>query len=104
LLTGHRIDLVADRTRTVNRLRSTLTSMFPALERTLDVTNTGPLVLLSGYQTPAAIRRIGTSRLTTWLRNRKVRSALARPSTRYAACAPPSRWPPRPLSDRLAEV
>ncbi|MEU1569312.1 IS110 family transposase [Streptomyces mirabilis] len=75
LLTSHRIDLVADRTRTINRLRSELTSMFPALERALELTNAGPLLLLSGYQTPAALRRIGTSRLTTWLRNRKVRSA-----------------------------
>ncbi|MFC9636525.1 IS110 family transposase [Streptomyces mirabilis] len=75
LLTSHRIDLVADRTRTINRLRSVLTGMFPALERALELTNAGPLLLLSGYQTPAALRRIGTSRLTTWLRNRKVRGA-----------------------------
>ena len=65
LHTSHRIDLVADRTRTINRLRSTLTSMFPALERALELTNAGPLVLLTGYQTPAALRRIGVSRLTT---------------------------------------
>lgn len=77
LHTSHRIDLVADRTRTINRLRSTLTSMFPGLERALELTNAGPLVLLTGYQTPAALRRIGTSRLTTWLRNRKVRGAEA---------------------------
>jgi transposase len=75
LLTSRRFDLVGDRTRTVNRLRSTLTSMFPALERALDLTNAGPLVLLSGYQSPAAIRRMGGSRLATWLRNRKVRNA-----------------------------
>ncbi|MDQ0932148.1 IS110 family transposase [Streptomyces turgidiscabies] len=75
LQTSHRIDLVADRTRTINRLRGTLLSMFPALERALELTNTGPLVLLTGYQTPAALRRIGVSRLTTWLRNRKVRGA-----------------------------
>ncbi|MEV8129042.1 transposase [Streptomyces sp. NPDC085944] len=35
----------------------------------------GPLVLLSGYQTPAALRRLGRRRLTAWLRNRKTRSA-----------------------------
>lgn len=35
----------------VDRLRGTLLSMFPALERTLDVTNTGPLKLLTGHQT-----------------------------------------------------
>ncbi|MFF1483096.1 IS110 family transposase [Streptomyces sp. NPDC058319] len=75
LHTSHRIDLVADRTRTINRLRGTLLSMFPALERALELTNAGPLVLLTGYQTPAALRRIGVSRLTTWLRNRKVRGA-----------------------------
>ncbi|MFI6006303.1 IS110 family transposase [Streptomyces sp. NPDC051366] len=77
LLTGRRSDLVEDRTRVVNRLRGTLLSMFPALERALDVTNTGPLRLLTGYQTPAAIRRAGTARLTKWLVNRKVRNSRA---------------------------
>ncbi|WP_406322296.1 IS110 family transposase [Streptomyces sp. NBC_01637] len=72
ILTGRRMDLVADRTRTVNRLRAQLTGIFPGLERALDVTNAGPLVLLTGYQTPAALRRIGRKRLETWLRNRKV--------------------------------
>ncbi|QPK50268.1 transposase [Streptomyces gardneri] len=33
LLTGHRADLVADRTRAVNRLRGLPNSFFPALER-----------------------------------------------------------------------
>lgn len=41
----------------------------------LDLTNTGPLTLLAGYQTPAALRRLGTKRLATWLRNRSVRNA-----------------------------
>ncbi|MFF4398880.1 IS110 family transposase [Streptomyces sp. NPDC001480] len=72
ILTGRRMDLVADRTRTVNRLRAQLTGVFPGLERALDVTNVGPLTLLTGYQTPAAIRRIGSKRLETWLRNRHV--------------------------------
>ncbi|WP_406434350.1 IS110 family transposase [Streptomyces sp. NBC_01589] len=72
ILTGRRMDLVADRTRTVNRLRGHLTGIFPGLERALDLTNTGPLTLLTGYQTPAALRRLGTKRLETWLRNRKV--------------------------------
>ncbi|MFF3489634.1 IS110 family transposase [Streptomyces sp. NPDC002701] len=72
ILTGRRMDLVADRTRTVNRLRAQLSGIFPGLERALDLTNTGPLMLLTGYQTPAAIRRTGRKRLETWLRNRKV--------------------------------
>jgi transposase len=75
VLTGHRRDLAEDRTRVVNRLRGHLTSIFPALERTLDLTNAGPLTLLTGYQTPSAIRRVGVHRLETWLRNRKVRGA-----------------------------
>jgi transposase len=75
ILTGHRRDLTDDRTRAINRLRGHLTGIFPALERTLDLANVGPLVLLTGYQTPAAIRRTGIRRLETWLRNRKVRGA-----------------------------
>ncbi|MET7695654.1 IS110 family transposase [Streptomyces sp. NPDC005483] len=72
ILTARRLDLVADRTRTINRLRAQLTGIFPGLERALDLTNTGPLVLLTGYQTPAALRRTGKTRLKTWLRNRRV--------------------------------
>lgn len=59
ILTGRRADLVADRTRTINRLRAQLGGIFPGLERALDLTNTGPLVLLTGYQTPAVLRRVG---------------------------------------------
>ncbi|WP_405712428.1 IS110 family transposase [Streptomyces xanthophaeus] len=77
ILTDRRADLNADRTRRINRLRGQLTSIFPALERVLDLGNVGPLVLLTGYQTPAGLRRTGRSRLETWLRNRKVRSAEA---------------------------
>jgi transposase len=75
VLTGRRRDLADDRTRAINRLRGHLTGIFPGLERELDLGNVGPLVLLTGYQTPAAIRRTGVKRLATWLRNRKVRSA-----------------------------
>ncbi|MEZ0096343.1 transposase, partial [Streptacidiphilus sp. EB129] len=75
ILTDRRSDLSADRTRRINRLRGQLTGIFPALERVLDMGNVGPLVLLTGYQTSAALRRVGRSRLETWLRNRKVRGA-----------------------------
>ncbi|WP_431678574.1 IS110 family transposase [Kitasatospora sp. KL5] len=74
VLTNRRADLNADRTRRINRLRGQLTTVFPALERSLDLGNVGPLTLLTGYQTPAALRRTGRRRLETWLRNRKVRS------------------------------
>lgn len=62
------MDLVADRTRTVNRLRAQFFGIFPGLERALDLTNTGPLTLLA----PGAIRRLGAKRLETWLHHRHV--------------------------------
>lgn len=78
ILTSRRSDLVADRTRQVNRLRAQLLEIFPALERAFDYSNSkGALVLLTGYQTPAAIRRAGDSGVETWLRSRKVRNAAA---------------------------
>ncbi|MCX4649128.1 MULTISPECIES: IS110 family transposase [unclassified Streptomyces] len=76
LLTAHRTDLMADRVRMINRLRDVLTGVFPALERAFDYSaHKGALVLLTGYQTPAAIRRRGRARLTAWLANRSVRGA-----------------------------
>ena len=74
MLTAQRGDLAADRTRTINRLRQRLLGVFPALERALDFTNQGPLVLISQFQTPHAIRAVGPDGLETWLRSRKVRA------------------------------
>ncbi|MET8961983.1 IS110 family transposase [Streptomyces sp. NPDC004074] len=76
-LVTRRTDLVCDRTRQINRLRAQLLEICPALERALDLTRKGPVMLLTGYQTPAAIRRAGTSRVTTWLKNRKVYGGAA---------------------------
>jgi transposase len=76
LLTARRADLVADRTRVINRLRGLLTSIFPALDQALgDLTATGPLVLLTGYQTPAAIRAARTAGVEAWLREHRARNA-----------------------------
>ncbi len=76
VLTGHREDLIADRVRMINRLRDLMTSVFPSLERAFDYSShKGALVLLTGYATPDRIRRIGQTRLTGWLRNRKVRGS-----------------------------
>ncbi|MFJ5032023.1 IS110 family transposase [Streptomyces sp. NPDC088560] len=75
ILTSRRLDLAADRTRTINRLRAQMLEYFPALERAFDYkTSKAALVLLTQYQTPAALRRIGKNRLATWLRNRGVRN------------------------------
>ncbi|MCA2229609.1 IS110 family transposase [Nonomuraea aurantiaca] len=73
LLVARRKDLVADRTRAVNRLREMLLELWPALECVLDLTTNGPLVLLTGYQQPADIRRLGVARLAAWLQARGVR-------------------------------
>lgn len=76
LLVAHRSDLVADRVRMINRLRDVLTGCFPALERAFDYAHSkAALTLLTGYQTPAAIRRMGTARLERWLSKRGVRTA-----------------------------
>lgn len=48
-LTTRRLDVVFDRTRQINRLRAQLVEIFPALERALDLTNKGPITLLTGY-------------------------------------------------------
>jgi transposase len=87
LLTARRADLVADRTRLINRLRGLLTSIFPALERALDLTTAGPLVLLAGFQAPAAIREAGKEGLESWLRDRKVRNAGKLAAAACAAAA-----------------
>ncbi len=110
ILTDRRSDLSADRTRRVNRLRGQLTGIFPALERVLDTGNVGPLVLLTGYQTPAALCRTGRSRLETWLRNREVRGAEPWPGPpwkRPSASTPPSperRSPPQVIHTLAKEV
>ncbi|MYV47976.1 IS110 family transposase [Streptomyces sp. SID2888] len=76
VLTHYRADLIADRVRLINRLRDLLVGICPALERAFDYSAAkGPVVMLTEYQTPAALRRIGVKRLTTWLERRKVRGA-----------------------------
>jgi len=88
LLTGHRTDLVADRVRMINRLRDVLTGVFPALQRAFDYSaHQGALVLLTGYQSPAAIRRRGRARLAAWLADRGVRGADAVAATALQAAA-----------------
>jgi hypothetical protein len=78
ILTSRRTDLVADRTRAINRLRAQLLEYFPALERAFDYSKSrAALILLTGYQTPAGLRRVGTARLAAWLRKRKARNADA---------------------------
>ncbi|PZO60723.1 MAG: IS110 family transposase [Pseudoxanthomonas suwonensis] len=76
MLTSHRYDRMRARTGNINRLRALLGECFPALERELNLANSkAALILLTGYQSPAAIRRMGQSRLEAWLKKRKVRGS-----------------------------
>jgi hypothetical protein len=69
LLLARRRDLITDRSRTITRLRrETLLSLFPALERALDLNAKGPLTLLTHYQSPAQLRRAGHKRVATYPR------------------------------------
>lgn len=77
-MAARRTDLVADRTRAINRLRAQLLEYFPALERAFDYSSSrAARTLLTGYQTPDGIRRAGAARLAGWLRKRKARNASA---------------------------
>ncbi|OKI16322.1 transposase [Streptomyces sp. CB03911] len=86
ILTARRIDLSADRTRAINRLRAQMLEYSPALERAFDYSESkAALILLTGYRTPAALRRIGRARLATWLKNHGVRTNARARSTADAA-------------------
>src|ERR1700757_5007183 len=86
ILTARRGDLVADRTRAINRLRAQLLEYFPALERAFDYSNNKTaLILLTGYQTPDGLRRAGAARLAAWLHKRKARNADAVAATAIEA-------------------
>ena len=76
LLVAHRRDLVLDQARAVVRLRGALVALFPGIERALDLRTIGPLVLVSRYQTPGAIRRAGRRRVEAYLRSKGVRNAV----------------------------
>ena len=75
-LCARRTDLASDRNRAINRLRAQLLEYFPALERAFDFAHRkAALILLTGYQTPNALRRIGAARLEKWLRDRHAYNA-----------------------------
>lgn len=87
MLTAYRADLAADRTRAINRLRGLIMGTRPALERALDFTNQGPLLLISSYPTAASIRAAGPRELEGWLRSQHVRGAAKLASTAARAAA-----------------
>lgn len=77
LLTARRLDLVDERIRTIARLQDLLTMISPELARVLDLTLKGPVRLLARWQTPAAIRHAGATRITAELRAHRITNAAA---------------------------
>jgi transposase len=77
LLLARRRDLIIDQGRAITRLREVLLSLFPALERALDLNSKGPLILLTHYQSPAQLRRAGHKRVASYLRNRGVKGSAS---------------------------
>jgi transposase len=76
ILTSRRADLVADRTRAINRLRQQLTAICPALERAADLAGQrGWVVLLTQYQRPGDLRNLGAAGLAALLAGHGIRTA-----------------------------
>lgn len=67
LLVGRRTEIVADQTRRLARLRDLLSSLFPALERRVDVTTKAGLVFLSLFAAPHELRRASPIRIARQL-------------------------------------
>jgi transposase len=86
-LTGYRTDVMADWVHGINRLRSLLSSIFPALEAAFDYYTRTPLILVAGLCTPAEIRAACTAGVTAHLEADK---AWAPGSKRPRP--PPWRW------------
>lgn len=110
ILVRHRTERVNDRTRQINRLREQLLEICSALEQTLSLTNKGSVLLLTGYRTPAVIRRSGDKRIETWLKNRKVEGAalVARAAVEAAraqhTALPGEKLAGRALGDRVMRL
>jgi transposase len=103
LLVTRRRELVVEQTRRLNRLRETLTSLFPGLERVVDVTNLADLHLLTRYATPEEIRRAGRRRVTEHLLRNGVRRSYTDPLVDKAITAAQSQRTVVPGQARMAE-
>ncbi|HKO85966.1 MAG TPA: IS110 family transposase [Actinomycetota bacterium] len=103
MVVGRRRELVVEQTRRLNRLRELLTSYFPGLERGLDVTNLGDLILLTRHTTPDQIRRAGRRRIVEHLRRSRVGQRRAETLADKAINAAQAQHTVVPGQDRLAE-
>jgi len=72
LLVAYRQELVADEAQAIARVRESLATLFPSLERRLDWTSPSSVILVARYQTPDHVRRAGPRRINAYLRRRQV--------------------------------
>lgn len=80
MLSGFDDDIAKDATRTINRLRSVLTQIYPSLERVLPGSViTRPLVLdmLIHYGGPTKLKKAGYQRVHTWMAKRSKKDPTA---------------------------
>jgi len=77
LLVSRRGDLVVDQTRRISRMRYLLATIHPSLERALDLTNRGPLVLLTRFVAAGELRPLSPPRLVKHLVRAGIRQAHA---------------------------
>lgn len=85
LLVSRRTDLVVDQTRRISRMRYLLNTIHPDLERALDLTKAGPLLLLTRYVTAAQIRAARPKTIARLLRAKGARNPEALADAAYAA-------------------
>lgn len=85
LRVSRRGDLVVDQTRRISRMRYLLNTIHPDLERALDLTNAGPLMLLARFVTAAEIRRAKPKAIARHLRSKAARNPDALAEAAYAA-------------------
>jgi transposase len=83
LLVSRRGDLVVDQTRRISRMRYLLATIHPSLERVLDLTNQGPLILLTRFVAAGELRRLTPRRLARQL----VRAGLRQTQAESLAAA-----------------
>lgn len=81
LLVSRRGDLVVDQTRRISRMRYLLATIHPSLERALDLTNQGPMVLLTRFVAAGDLRHFTPRRLARHL----VRAGLRQPQAESLA-------------------
>jgi transposase len=82
---AHRADLTAQRIATIQRLRQVLATISPAVEKALNLCQTGPVLALTSWQTPTAILAAGPERIERLLRSCRINNASAVAEALHAA-------------------